>query len=137
MHLTPAKLGLCAVAFVAAAAGLTHIVGDYEYSSGKRSGGVDKISEKGLGCKTWEGQLAMQNFVTGPDGQLTNTFAFSVKDPEIVKKLQDANVNGTQVSVTYSQTLMHWPCEQDTDYEIVDVQPLKDQSKKAPINALN
>ena len=31
----------------------------YVYSSGERSGYIQKISRKGWSCKTWEGELAM------------------------------------------------------------------------------
>jgi hypothetical protein len=126
------------VAFVAAAAfGITNFLGNYEYSNGQRTGGVDKLSEKGIGCKTWEGQLAMDNLVAGKQGSMTNSFAFSVKDPAVVKQLQDAQQEGLKVSLTYAETVFHWPCEQDTDYEVTKVTALKNQGNKTSVNSIN
>ncbi|BDC51887.1 6-phosphogluconate dehydrogenase [Bryobacterales bacterium F-183] len=69
----------------------------YSYSSGERSGYVQKISKKGWICKTWEGELAM---VTMP-GVPPQLFAFSVPDDAIAKVLTDAA--GKRVSIHYEQ----------------------------------
>ena len=48
----------------------------YTYSSGERVGYVQKFSQKGWLCKTYEGEIAMVNL----PGQIANTFQFTVRD---------------------------------------------------------
>ena len=69
----------------------------FSYSSGERSGYVQKISNKGWLCKTWEGELAM---VTQP-GVAPQIFAFSVRDEAVARTLLDAA--GKRVNLTYEQ----------------------------------
>jgi len=56
--------------------GYTWISLHYTYSSGERIGYVQKISQKGWLCKTWEGELAM----TTVPGTAPQIFQFSVRD---------------------------------------------------------
>src|SRR5262245_23040686 len=51
----------------------------YTYSSGDRTGYVQKFSHKGWVCKTWEGELAM---VTVP-GQPQEKWLFTVRDDSV------------------------------------------------------
>ena len=51
----------------------------YTYSSGDRTGYIQKFSEKGWLCKTYEGEIAMVNL----PGQIANTFQFTVRDDSI------------------------------------------------------
>ena len=50
----------------------TLITLNYTYSSGERAGYVQKISQKGWVCKTWEGELAMANL----PGAMPQIFTF-------------------------------------------------------------
>ncbi len=114
------------------------LLGNYTYSDGARVGTVTKLSNKGLFCKTWEGELAMDNFSArgvGDGRTMSNTFEFSVKNPEIVAKLLEAQRSGERVEVKYDQTLFHWPCEQETDYEAIDVRPVAGTGAKTPFVA--
>ena len=52
------------------------------YSSGERSGYIQKISRKGWICKTWEGELAM----TTLPGTAPQIFQFSVRNDERLEK---------------------------------------------------
>ena len=69
----------------------------YTYSSGDRVGYVQKLSQKGWICKTYEGEIAMVNL----PGQIANTFQFTVRSDSIaavINKLQ-----GQQVALEYKQ----------------------------------
>ena len=79
------------------AAGWTWVALNYAYSTGERSGYVQKISNKGWVCKTWEGELAM---VTQP-GVPPQIFAFSVRDQRVARELMDAA--GKRVNIAYEQ----------------------------------
>src|ERR1035441_3590833 len=48
----------------------------YVYARGERAGFVQKISQKGWLCKTWEGELAMVNL----PGAMPEIFRFSVRN---------------------------------------------------------
>lgn len=116
--------------FAAAAAVGTATVGGvgyfavtFDYSEGGRAGTVTKFSNKGIFNKTWEGELAMNNFSRGQNGSLSNSFLFSAKDPAVIKALEEARDHGAPVKLQYKQTLAHLPWQQDTSYVIVGVEP--------------
>ena len=67
------------------------------YSSGERVGYVQKLSEKGFVCKTFEGELVL---VSMP-GTQAEKFLFTVKNPEVAKKINESI--GKRVSLTYEE----------------------------------
>src|SRR4051812_44839328 len=69
----------------------------YSYSKGERAGYIQKISQKGWICKTWEGELAMANL----PGSMPQIFEFSVRDPNIAQQLSQSA--GARVSLTYEE----------------------------------
>jgi hypothetical protein len=123
------KLALSA-AFVTAVGGLAGC--GAHYSDGNRVGTVSKFSYKGIVCKSWEGQLAMDNFVRDANGGTSNTFDFSVTDPAVVKQIQAAQDSGERVKLTYDQWLINNPCTSSTDYYITAVTPAGAPAAKAP-----
>lgn len=54
------------------------------YSSGDRSGILQKFSHKGWICKSWEGELAM----TTVPGVAPTLWEFSVRDGDVAKKIR-------------------------------------------------
>src|SRR5215510_10747861 len=61
----------------------TLITLNYTYSTGERAGYVQKISERGWICKTWEGEIAMANL----PGTMPQIFEFSVRDDAIAEQI--------------------------------------------------
>lgn len=70
---------------------------NWSYSTGERAGYVQKLSQKGWLCKTWEGELAM---VTMP-GTTAEKFLFTVWDRQVVAEINQAM--GRRVSLHYEQ----------------------------------
>ena len=100
----------------------TWIVLSWSYSSGERAGYVQKLSKRGWICKTWEGELAM---VTMP-GTLTEKTTFSVRDDEVVKKI-NATL-GKKVSLTYEQHIgIPSSCFGDTEYFVTDARLIQEE----------
>ncbi|MBP6095739.1 MAG: hypothetical protein KA451_04410 [Methyloversatilis sp.] len=98
---------------IALLGGYTWVVLNWSYSSGERAGYVQKFSNKGWFCKTWEGELAM---VTMP-GTLTEKFEFSVRDAEVAKKLNESM--GQRVSLHYEQHIgVPTSCFGETQYYV-------------------
>lgn len=94
----------------------TWLVLNWSYSEGERAGYVQKFSSRGWVCKTWEGELAM---VTMP-GTLTEKFEFSVRDPEVAKKLNESM--GQRVSLSYQQHIgVPTSCFGETQYYVSGV----------------
>lgn len=86
------------------------------YSSGERSGFVQKLSKKGWVCKTWEGEMAM---VSMP-GTAPEIFNFSVRDEAVAAKINQ--VMGKRVAVHYEQHKgVPTKCFGETEYFITDV----------------
>ena len=92
--------------FIAAALILVPILGfagwvyttlHFSYSTGDRSGLLQKFSNKGWVCKTWEGELMMP---TQP-GNPAQIFSFSVRDDAVAQALR--NYSGQRVTLTYEQ----------------------------------
>jgi hypothetical protein len=69
----------------------------YVYSSGERAGYLQKLSHKGWICKTWEGELALQNF----PGSTPQIFNFSVRSDAVAAQLQA--LEGEKVTLMYDQ----------------------------------
>src|SRR5712691_6582263 len=78
-------------------AGWAWITLKYVYSRGERAGFVQKISQKGWLCKTWEGELAMVNL----PGAMPEVFKFTVRDNDVAHQVE--HVIGQRVSLTYEQ----------------------------------
>jgi len=101
---------------IALLGGYTWIVLNWSYSTGERAGYVQKFSNKGWFCKTWEGELAM---VTMP-GTLTEKFEFSVRDAEVAKQLNESM--GQRVSLHYEQHIgVPTNCFGETQYYVSSV----------------
>ncbi len=89
---------------------------NYAYSTGERTGFVQKISNKGWVCKSWEGELAM----TTQPGVPPQLFAFSVRDDAVAQKLMRSS--GARVTVSYAQHLyVPTSCFGETEYYITAV----------------
>ncbi|MDD3354657.1 hypothetical protein [Zoogloea sp.] len=80
-------------------AAYTWLVLHWSYSSGERAGYVQKFSQKGWLCKTWEGELAIVSI----PGSLPEIFKFTVKDEQVAVEINA--VMGKRVSLSYEQHL--------------------------------
>lgn len=87
------------------------------YSKGERAGIVNKLSEKGIFYKSFEGELLMQT--NGVSAMQPEQFEFSVS-PQAIKKVEEAFKSGKIVSLVYMQYLLK-PWKLDSKYLIVDV----------------
>lgn len=95
---------------------------NWVYSSGERAGFVQKISQKGFVCKTYEGELIL---VTMP-GTQAEKFYFTVKDPKVVKEINETV--GQRVRLVYEQH--KWipsSCFGETEYFVTQIHVLKQQ----------
>lgn len=93
---------------------------NWSFSKGDRVGYVQKFSEKGWVCKTWEGELQMLPV----PGAIPERFLFSVRDKAVVSKL-NASL-GKKVSLTYEQHKgIPTTCFGESEYFVVDVKTLE------------
>ncbi len=94
----------------------TWAVLSWSYSSGERAGYVQKLSQKGFLCKTYEGELIL---VSMP-GTQAEKFYFTVKDPKIAQKINETV--GKRVRLTYEQHIgVPSSCFGETSYYVNDV----------------
>jgi hypothetical protein len=123
MPITPRKvfIGLVAV-LLAVVAGLALYITaalSWSYSKGERAGFLQKVSEKGWICKTWEGELSL---VALP-GAAPEKFLFTVRDDAVAQLVNAAA--GKRVTLTYEQHKgLPTSCFGDTDYFVVGVKEL-------------
>ncbi|MEE9364276.1 MAG: 6-phosphogluconate dehydrogenase [Cellulophaga sp.] len=89
------------------------------YSEGVRSGELIKVSHKGIGIKTWEGEISQ-----GISG--AQIFAFSVLDKDVVVIDKLKKYQGNYVKVTYVERFATFFWLGDTKYFVTKVE--KEQS---------
>ncbi len=91
----------------------------YTYSKGDRAGYLQKFSEKGWLCKTWEGELTLVNV----PGAMPEIFYFSVRDDRVAAELM--RQMGNRVSVTYEEHRgVPTSCFGETDYFVTNVRTI-------------
>lgn len=91
IFLTLLTLALLVAAYFAAAL-------NWSYSSGERAGWIQKLSNKGWFCKTWEGELAL---VSLPGSATVEKFMFTVHDDLVAAEI--AKVMGRRVTLHYEE----------------------------------
>jgi len=89
---------------------------NWSYSTGERAGFLQKISNKGWICKTWEGELSL---VAMP-GAAPEKFLFTVRDEAVAQKISAAA--GKRVTLNYEQHKgLPTSCFGDTDYFVTGI----------------
>ncbi len=89
----------------------------YSYSTGERSGYVQKLSKKGWVCKTQEGELALVN---GPNVN-PEIFRFTVRDDKVAAQISE--FAGKQVKLSYDQHVgLPTSCFGETQYFVTKVE---------------
>ena len=92
----------------------------WDYADGERAGFVQKFSNKGWICKTWEGELAMVNL----PGAMPEIFYFSVRDDAVAERINQTM--GQRVTLHYEQHVgVPTSCFGETDYFVTEVRPVK------------
>lgn len=88
----------------------------WSYSQGVRAGLLQKFSQRGWLCKTWEGELLLSSM----PGAIPERFEFSVRDPLVAAQLDAAA--GKRVVLTYAQRKgVPTSCFGDTEYYVEKV----------------
>ena len=104
----------------------TWITLSYTYSRGERAGYLQKFSQKGWLCKTWEGELTLVNV----PGSMPEIFYFSVRDDRVARDL--SRQMGNRVSLTYEEHKgIPTNCFGETAYFVTDVRMI-DAPQVAP-----
>jgi len=97
----------------------TVIAMTFSYSSGERVGFIQKFSEKGWLCKTYEGEIAMVNL----PGQIANTWQFTVRNDSIAALINKSQ--GQRVALIYEQHKgVPTSCFGETEYFVNGVRVL-------------
>ena len=74
------------------------VVMNWSYSTGERAGWIQKLSNKGWVCKTWEGELAL---VSLPGTATVEKFQFTVRDAAVAADITQAM--GKRVALHYEE----------------------------------
>ncbi len=91
------RLLIAIVVLVVLAAGYLWLAWQWSYSSGERAGWVQKFSNKGWICKTWEGELALVSL----PGSTVEKFYFTVHDDRVAADIN--RLIGQRVALHYEQ----------------------------------
>lgn len=100
--------------------GYVMIVLNWSFSKGDRVGYIQKFSEKGWLCKTWEAELQMLPI----PGALPEKFLFSVRDKELISRINSSM--GKKIALSYEQHKgIPTTCFGESEYFAVDVKVLE------------
>ena len=115
--MTLKRLVVALLVLLLLAAGYFAFVTNWSYSSGERAGWIQKLSDKGWVCKTWEGELAL---VSLPGSATVEKFAFTVRDKATAAELTQAM--GKRVTLHYEQKVgLPTSCFGETRYFVTKV----------------
>ena len=118
-HWGKLSLGVVVLVPIAVVAIWSLITLGFSYSSGERVGFVQKLSQKGWVCKTWEGELQM----SAVPGSAPTIFAFTVRSDSLAHAIEAAA--GKQLSVHYEQHVgVPSRCFGETEYFVVSMRVL-------------
>ena len=92
------RIFLSLLALSVALAAYFAVVLNWSYSSGERAGWIQKLSDKGWICKTWEGELAL---VSLPGSATVEKFLFTVSDKKVAEQIVE--VMGKRVTLHYEE----------------------------------
>ncbi len=102
----------------------------FDYSDGDRVGVIQKLSKKGIFCKTWEGEMLLgglkKQVNVSSDGKSTttsmvaNTFHFTVEDESLLPAVKAAMESGQPVTISYREELISF-CRSDESYFVTAV----------------
>jgi hypothetical protein len=97
---------------------------NWSYSSGERAGWIQKLSNKGWLCKTWEGELAL---VSLPGTATVEKFAFTVRDDAVAALLTQSM--GKRVSLHYEEKVgLPTSCFGETRHYVTRITPANEVS---------
>lgn len=104
---------------VAGVAAWTAVALNWSYSSGKRTGYIQKISRKGFVCKTWE--LTLYTDIS--KGFRSDTFSLTVRNDSVARRIEA--LSGKRVAVDYQQHIgVPTSCFGDTEYFVTGVEAI-------------
>jgi len=104
------------VVLLAGVAGYTWISLHWSYSTGERSGYVQKLSRKGWVCKTWEGELALVSL----PGTTPEKFLFTIWSDDVAERVTKAM--GKRVALHYEEKVgLPGSCFGETRYYVTGV----------------
>ena len=92
----------------------------FAYARGERVGYVQKFSQRGWLCKTWEGELAM---ATEP-GVVPEKFYFSARGAPVAAQVN--TILGKRVRIRYEQhKFVPTTCFGETEFFVAEAQPIE------------
>jgi hypothetical protein len=110
------NLVLGVLVLVLVVAGYFAVVLNWNYSTGERAGWVQKFSNKGWLCKTWEGELALVSL----PGSTVEKFYFTVRDDAVARRIN--KLMGHRVSVHYEEKVgLPTSCFGETRHYVTDL----------------
>jgi len=113
-HLGLKLLGLFVLVPLVALGAWMAVTLHWVYSEGSRSGYVQKFSQKGWICKTWEGEIAMTNM----PGTAPELFDFTVRSDSVAQVIN--SLMGSRVTLQYQQHRgVPGTCFGDTEYYVI------------------
>ena len=90
----------------------------FVYARGDRAGFVQKLSQKGCVCQTWEGEMALNSL----PGTVPQLFQFTVRNDSVAQIIK--RDIGKRLALTYEQHRgVPTSCFGDTEYFVVGARP--------------
>jgi hypothetical protein len=109
-------------------AGYVWVMLRWSYSTGERAGWVQKLSNKGFICKTWEGEMAMVSL----PGSMPEKFFFTAWDDQVAADI--FRLMGHRVALYYEEHIgLPTTCFGETRHFVKGVKILDDTPAPLPV----
>ena len=102
----------------------------YVWGEGVKSGELNYVVYKGYIFKTYEGKLIQAGIRSAGTGMESNTFEFSVSDPQVAEELMLAG--GKEVDLHYREYLGAVPWRGNSRYVVDSIITIKDKIPELP-----
>jgi hypothetical protein len=92
----------------------------YEVGTGEKNGTITKFAKTGFFCKTWEAEIQRGGLNSG-SGVIGAPFDFTVEDPSLVQKVQDAIDSQREVRIHYRSEFNSFCRSDSQDHFLVSI----------------
>jgi hypothetical protein len=90
------------------------------YSTGVRTGTIQKFASKGILSKSYEGELVQDGLRTKQDAGVTNVWRFSAVNTQVADKIDAFALSGHPVTLKYCQSFFRNPMKTSTAYIVTE-----------------
>ena len=103
---------------------------NFSPGTGEKIGQIVKLSQEGLFCKTWEGQIIRGGMSGGNGAFGTVPYDFTIADEELAKKAAEYLQNQTEIILRYRVEFFYYLCDSGSGgHFVTSIEPAKKEKE--------